>query len=137
MVNSTRIDELIHKLMEIDVLGQAYTPNYSEIMDEIDFAEDVGAAFRNTVEINGHDVYVHIHEIEEDTRHIRAYAVGIQKEGNNVVRYDNRDHHDGLTHAPHHKHIGEDEKVFNYDGNVDTMIKELEEIHLPKIMKFL
>ena len=29
-----------------------------------------------------------------------------------IFRYDNAPHHDELDFAPHHKHIGEDERVY-------------------------
>lgn len=120
--------------MEIDTIAQAYTTTYEETMDEVSISEDFSIAFRKTVDINGHDVYVHIHELEEETKHIKKYAIGIEKDGKNMVRYDNaKDHHDGLVYDPHHQHIGEDEKVFDFDGRLNTLVNELEEIYLPKI----
>lgn len=125
----------MHELMRLKELSGPYSETYEEMQDEIDVSEDLGIAFRKTVDIKGHDIYVHIHELEEETKHIMKYAVGIEKEGKNFVRYDNaKDHHDGLIYDPHHKHIGHDETVADFDGKIDTLIKELEEIHLPKIM---
>lgn len=129
-----RITELYHKLMEIDALSETLANDYEHIIEEIEISEEMNELFRKTFDFNGHDIYMQIHEIEEETKHIRVYAVGIQKDGENVARYDNRDHHQGLTNPPNHKHIGADEKVFDFDGRIDTLVQELSEIHLPKIM---
>ena len=48
----------------------------------------------------------------EDTPMVVLYSFQYMTAGGTTIfRYDNRDYHPGLPHAPHHKHEGADERV--------------------------
>lgn len=127
MLNSTTTD-LVHRLMEIERISEAYASKYDDIIDKISIAEFSKSAFKHTVSISSEDFYIHIKQTNEETALIEKYAVGIEQGKNNILRFDNaKDHHDGLTYDPHHKHILDKDRVFDFDGTIDTMIKELNE----------
>lgn len=129
-MNESTIKDLIHKLMDIDCLSENIATNYADISDKADIAETLPTLFKETLDIFNQSFYIQVHETFEDTKKIKFYAVGIEEQGKNILRYDNRDdNHPNLTHPPHHKHIGETERVKSFDGNIDTLIKELDEFY--------
>lgn len=126
MRNST-LKDLTHRLMEIEKLSEI-AEDYEYYIESASEMESFGSpAFRIGVTLDDdHSFYANIEAIEEELKTIRKYAVGIEKNGTNVVRFDNAHPHANLTNPPHHVHNYVDEKrVSSFDGNIDTMIKEI------------
>jgi Family of unknown function (DUF6516) len=49
-------------------------------------------------------------------------------EGTLIFRYDDSDHYLHLSTAPHHKHIGEDNVIAASVPNLESVLKEIEEL---------
>lgn len=121
--------------MELNPISEKLAPIYGDVIDKAEMAHELQTLFKETLDIDNKDFYVQVHETHIDTKKIKFYAVGIEEQGKNIVRYDNRDDkHSNLTHPPHHKHIGKDEKVKSFDGNIDTLIKELEDFYRDAVL---
>ena len=69
--------------------------------------------------------------IIEDTPMVLLYSFQyMTAEGTTIFRYDNREHHHGLPHFPHHKHVGPDERVIGCPQPSVSMIRDEIEAHL-------
>ena len=126
-MNNTTITELYHKIMELEQFSEPLTVTYEEDQDDIDMSEELGS-YKKTIRIQKKlDVYIQVHEFD-DKQHMKSYAVGVEEEKKNHIRFDNRDHHDGLANPPHHKHIDKSERVEDFSGEVNDLVQQLDAI---------
>lgn len=126
---SSKIEDLLYRLMDTPVIGDIVSNDYDRHMDS---ARQLHAFKEPRVNIiawidDDTAFYANIEELCAEAETIKKYALGIENTDGNIIRYDNADHHKKLSNPPHHKHIGIDEKVYDFDGTIDTMIKELSE----------
>lgn len=135
-MQDSNIEDVVHAFMEIDAFAKSIATNYEEIKDSIEALKDGlidEFRFSDTLE-DMRWFYINIQKIDEITKQVREYAVGVSDEKkDNIVRYDNKPHHNDIksvkeNNPPHHKHIGKDEDVYGFDGKLETMKKELERI---------
>jgi len=132
-LENTKIDELMFSCMEIEKLTEI-SLDYDFIMDNISLIDDdILDEFRYSKDFKSFNFYVNIQEFS-DKKKIKKYAVGIVNSNQeNIIRYDNVPHHNSNKkvkekNPPHHKHIGKDEQVDGFSGNIKDMQSELDEI---------
>ncbi|MDS1315806.1 toxin-antitoxin system TumE family protein [Aliarcobacter butzleri] len=109
---------------------------YSYYEDTISLVNDgVLDEFADTICLRGeYDLYFRIGKIDEYTKLIREYALGVQDRRNkkNIIRFDDADHHNDKSkvngiNPPHHKHHGKHERVEGCSGDLKDIVKELKE----------
>ena len=134
MYNSN-IKTLIAKLKAIEKLNEPINNSYSDIINNIELAEDYNIDFRHTLELNDEDFYINIKKIDEKTKLIKNYAVGIANriKKTNKLRHDDEDHHNNKKtvkemNPPHHKHEGDKERVKGISGNINDLINGYKDI---------
>jgi len=132
---NTTLKTLVEKLATINKLEEVINKDYSSILNSIEIAEDYGVDFRHTLEMDDEDFYINVKKIDEKTKRIKNYAVGINSRSKkiNQLRHDDEDHHNDKkqvkeVNPPHHKHLGKDEIVKGFSGNVNDMIQNFKNI---------
>lgn len=126
-MNNTTITELYHKLIKLDHFSEPLAKNYEDDQDDIAIGEEMGS-YKKTIRLEKKlDVYIQVHELD-DEQHMKSYAVGVEEERKNHIRFDNRDHHNGLANPPHHKHVGHKEQVKDFSGEVNDLVTQLDDI---------
>lgn len=136
----SNIKRLINKLSTIEQLEQPIVDTYDIILEGIENAEDYSIDFRHTLKLEKEDVYINIEEIDKKTKMIKQYALGIKDRIKriNKLRHDNKNHHNekkivkGMN-PPHHKHIGKDETLKGFSGNIDDLVDDFKNIFSFKI----
>lgn len=134
MYNSN-IKKLIKKLSTIEKLEGPINDSYSEILEGIQLAEDYDIDFRHTLELDEDDFFINIKEIDEKTKNIKNYAVGLncKLKAVNKLRHDDENHHNDKEvvkkeSPPHHKHEGKNERVKGSSGDIDDLIDDFKKI---------
>ena len=139
----TSLQELIHKCMEQESLADELSNKYDIIQDNITLTnDDILDELRVTVLSENFNFYINIDEIDQQTKNIKKYALGLtnpQEDEINVIRYDNEPHHNDKPsvkkqNPPHHKHIGREQRVLGSSGNIDEILdgiaREIENLSL-------
>lgn len=120
--------------MDIEEIATTISSEYDSILDDISLVNDgILDEFRRTFPFKDFHFYINIDEIDDETNHIRKYAVGMttmQQAHENIIRFDNEDHHNEhrkvkAINPPHHKHIGKNEDVFGSTGEIDMILTEI------------
>lgn len=127
--------DVINSLGEISSLSTSVAYDYSEMSDKIELSEDFGVEFRHMFEIENNHVYCNIDEVDIDTKLIKKYAIGVtcSQTKNNHIRYDDSPGHNHMStvknaNPPHHKHIGKNERIEGFSGELSDVIKGIEKI---------
>ena len=137
----TSLQELIHKCMEQESLADELSNKYDTIQDNITLInDDILDELRVTVLSENFNFYINIDEIDQQTKSIKKYALGVtnpQENEANVIRYDNEPHHNNKPsvkkqNPPHHKHLGKEQRVLGSSGSIDEILdgiaKQIEDL---------
>jgi len=132
---NTTIKKLIEELSTIQALETSIAEGYPDILDGIEFTEDYGVDFRQTLELEEQDFYINIKKIDEKTKNIKNYAVGLISRDKiiNQLRHDDEDHHNSKkqvkeANPPHHKHEGKKERIKGSSGTLSDLIRDFKNI---------
>lgn len=131
----SNIKKLITKLSTINKLEDPINNSYQEILEGIEIAEDYDIDFTFTLSLTEDDFFINIKEIDEKSKNIRKYAIGLKdrKKVINKLRHDDVNHHNDNANVkkfnpPHHKHEGEEEIVKGFSGNIDDLVEDFKNI---------
>ena len=142
-MEQTSLQELIHRCMEQESLAAGLSNKYDTIQNNITLInDDILDELRVTVLSENFNFYINIDEIDQQTKNIRKYALGVtnpQENEANVIRYDNEPHHNDkpsvkTQNPPHHKHLANEQRVVGSSGNIEEILngiaREIETLSL-------